>query len=278
MDAPAAGALLPGPGWYPDPVWPQVMRYWDGRTWTGWVVQRPKPPTPPHPTLPIAAGIGALVTIAVSLVASRFLLEWLVDYRWPIAVYVVVATVLGYGPVLVFCWWASRRWGRRSVRADGGLFTRWADAGWGPLTWVCCLAAQVVLAVLITATDIPFSSNTDGIDAVGAERGYVIATLISAVIAAPVVEEIVFRGYVLKSFLARMHWVAAVVLQGVLFGAAHVDPVRGTGNIGLVVVLSGAGVVLGGAAYLFRRITPSIVAHAIINSIAMTFALTGWGS
>ncbi len=111
----------------------------------------------------------------------------------------------------------------------------------------------------------------------GGTRGYVLATLVLAVVAAPVVEEIVFRGFVLKSFLGRMPWVVAVLVQGLLFGAAHFDPVRGAGNIGLVVVLSGAGIVLGGAAYLFRRITPTIIAHAIINALAMTIALTGWG-
>ena len=37
--------------------------------------------------------------------------------------------VIGYGPVLVFCTWASHRWGRRSLRADSGLFAKWADTG-----------------------------------------------------------------------------------------------------------------------------------------------------
>jgi membrane protease YdiL (CAAX protease family) len=142
---------------------------------------------------------------------------------------------------------------------------------------LCCLATQIVLGVIVVATGIPFSSNTEGIDTVGGERGYVIATLVLAVIAAPLVEEIVFRGIVLRSFLVAMHPVAAIGLQGVLFGMAHFDPVRGTGNIGLIVVLGGVGITMGGAAYLFRRITPTIIAHAIINAIAMTIALTGWG-
>ena len=70
--------------------------------------------------------------------------------------------------------------------------------------------------------------------------------------------------------------VAAVAIQGVLFGFAHFDPVRGSGNIGLIMVLGAVGVVLGGAAYRFRRIGPTIIAHGIINAVAMTLALTGW--
>jgi hypothetical protein len=64
-------------------------------------------------------------------------------------------------------------------------------------------------------------------------------------------------------------------MQGVLFGMAHFDPVRGMGNIGLIMVLSGVGCVFGGAAVLFRRIAPTMIAHAIVNGIAMLIALTG---
>ncbi len=273
---PPAPATYPA-GWYPDPRFPDMVRYWDGRGWTSWVAERPAPPAPPHPTIPLRAGVGALATILVSLVASRYIIDALSHHQWPIAIYVLIAGIIGYGPVLGFCWWASHRWGRRSLRADSGLYARWADAGWGPVTWLSCLAAQITLGVIVVATGLPFSSNTEGVDTVGGERGYVIAVLVLAVVAAPLVEEMVFRGLVLRSFLAVMHPVAAIGLQGVLFGMAHFDPVRGTGNIGLIIVLGGVGVVMGGAAYLFRRITPTIIAHAIINAIAMTIALTGWG-
>ena len=50
-------------------------------------------------------------------------------------------------------------------------------------------------------------------------------------------------------------------------------PSRAAGNIGLLIILVSAGIVLGGACYLLRRLAPSMIAHAIINSIAMTVAL-----
>ena len=71
-----------------------------------------------------------------------------------------------------------------------------------------------------------------------------------------------------------MRWVAAVVLQGLLFGAAHVGTADGVGNIGLAVVLAGVGVVFGGAAYLLRRIGPTILAHAIFNGVVLIIVLT----
>ena len=106
--------------------------------------------------------------------------------------------------------------------------------------------------------------------------GYVIPMLVLAVIAAPVVEEIVFRGMILRGFLSRMGPVAAIGLQGVLFGLAHFDPSRGAGNVGLLLVLATVGCVFGGAAYLTRRRGPTMIAHAILNGIAMIVVLSGW--
>ena len=101
-----------------------------------------------------------------------------------------------------------------------------------------------------------------------------ISLLVTAVVAAPVVEEMVFRGLMLRGLRSRMGAVAAVGLQGVLFGLAHVDPVRGTGNVGLVLVLGAVGVAFGGTAYLLRRIGPTIIAHAIFNGVVMAVVLT----
>lgn len=269
---------MSGPGWYDDPWAADRLRWWDGHQWTPYSTPRPtasrlKPPRPPHPELPISLALVTLATILGSLVASRFLLRWLSDYEWPVVLYVVIAGALGYGPVLAVTVWISRRHGSGSWRGDVGLWFRAADPGWGVLTWVCCFGAQMVMGAIVVGFDIPFTSNTEGVDDLSANRGYVIALLVVAVIAAPIVEEIVFRGIVLKGFLGRMPVWLAVAAQGVVFGCAHFDPVRGRGNIGLVLVLSGVGVVLGGAAYLYRRIGPTIVAHATINAIAMTISL-----
>ena len=101
-----------------------------------------------------------------------------------------------------------------------------------------------------------------------------ISILVTTVVAAPVVEELVFRGVMLRGLRSRLPAVAAVGGQGVVFGLAHFDPVRGSGNIGLVLVLTSVGIVLGGAAYLLRRIGPTIIAHAILNGVVMTVVLT----
>ena len=158
---------------------------------------------------------------------------------------------------------------------DVGLSARWSDLGWGPVVWLCAVGSQLLVGALIVGLDVPIENNTDGIADLSTSRTYVVSLVITAVVAAPLVEEMVFRGVVLRSLLSRFHAVPAIAAQAVLFGLAHIDPVRGVGNIGLVAVLSGVGAALGGAAYLLRRIGPTIVAHAILNAVVLTLVLTG---
>jgi membrane protease YdiL (CAAX protease family) len=232
-------------------------------------------PRPAHPTLPIVAGVGAIVVLVVSLLGSKFILDLVVDFEWPVVLYVAMLGLVGYGPSVVWWWFATARWGSGDRREDVGLTPRWSDLGWGPLIWIATIFVQVAITTVVLFLDVPISNNTDDISDLTADRTYTVAIVITAVVAAPLVEELVFRGLVLRSLLSVSAPVVAVVGQGVLFGVAHVDPVRGVGNIGLAIVLSAVGVSFGFAAYLLRRIGPTIVAHAIFNGIVMLILLTG---
>lgn len=228
----------------------------------------------PHPTLPLTPGLGALVVLAASLVSSKFVLDLIVDFDWPVAVYVAILVIVGYGPSVGWWWYATGRWGSGDRLGDVGARWRWSDLGWGPVIWICTVIVQVGIGAIVLALDIPLSNNTDDID-LGADRTYAVAIVVAAVVAAPLVEELVFRGLVMRSLLSRWHAVAAVGGQGVLFGVVHIDPVRGIGNVGLAMILSGVGISFGTAAYLLRRIGPTVVAHAIFNGIVMVLLLTG---
>lgn len=267
-------APLPSPGWYADPYEPAVLRWWDGRTWTAHRAA-PSRMDEPAPTLPVAAAAGALAITVVALLGSRYVLDAIVGYGWPIPVYVVISGILGYGPMVAWCVHASRRWGTGSLRRDVGARLRPIDLAWAPLIWISCVAAQILVGVVILLTDIPLTSNTEGISDLDADRGYVISTLVLAVVAAPFVEELLFRGVVLRGLRSVLAVAPAVALQALLFGIAHVDPVRGLGNIGLVLVLTAVGAVLGTAAHLLRRIGPTMLAHGILNAVVMAIVLSG---
>lgn len=230
----------------------------------------------PHPTLPIQAAIGAIVVLSVSLLASKYVLDALLRFEWPIVAYVALLAVSGYGPSLWWCRYASRRWGTGRTADDLGLRPRWSDLGWGPLVWLAAIGCQLAIAAIVLLLDIPIANNTDDITELQADRTYVVSIVLTAVVAAPLVEELVFRGLVLRGALSRMPVVLAIGVQAVLFGLAHVDPVRGLGNIGLVLVLSGVGAAFGGAAYLLRRIGPTVIAHAIFNGVVLAIVLTGF--
>jgi membrane protease YdiL (CAAX protease family) len=134
--------------------------------------------------------------------------------------------------------------------------------------------AQILMALLIISFNVPLSNNTDGISRHPLDRAYIISFALLAMVAAPIVEELVFRGLIMRGLRSVFPAWLSVGLQGILFGAAHFDPVRGMGNIGLVMILSAVGVVLGGAAYLIRRIAPTMIAHAIFNSLVFVLLIT----
>ncbi|MFT4867188.1 MAG: membrane protease YdiL (CAAX protease family) [Ilumatobacter sp.] len=233
------------------------------------------PKREPHATLPINAALGAVVVLVLSLLASKYVLDSLLQFEWPVVAYVALLGLVGYGPSLIWCKYASRRWGTGKFFDDVGLKPEWSDLGWGPLVWLVAIGTQVAIGALVLAFGVPLSNNTDGISELTADRTYIVSLVITAVIAAPFVEEIVFRGVVMRGLRSRLSAVPTVILQGVLFGVAHIDPVRGAGNIGLAVILSGVGVAFGGAAYLLRRIGPTIVAHAIFNGVVLLLVITG---
>lgn len=227
------------------------------------------------PTLPVVAAVGAIGVLSASLITSKYLLDAIVGFGWPVAVYVALLAGVGYGPSLWWCRFASRRWGTGDLGVDIGLAPRLSDLAWGPVIWLGAIGAQIAVAAIVVALGVPIVGNTEGIDEIRADRTYVISLVITAVIAAPIVEEMVFRGVVMRGLRSRLPIVAVVVLQGLLFGLAHIDPVRGSGNIGLVMVLSGVGIAFGVATALLGRIGPSIVAHAIFNGAVLLIVLTG---
>jgi len=99
-----------------------------------------------------------------------------------------------------------------------------------------------------------------------------IASVVAMVIVAPFTEELLFRGLILRGFLARYGVVAAVLVSAVLFALVHVNPYQ-FGSAFLM------GVFL---AWLFLRthsLWPCIIAHGFFNlhPIVLPFAHRAFG-
>lgn len=228
-----------------------------------------------YQTLPLRAAVGAIVVLTASLLVSKYFLDAVIGFGWPVALYVALLALVGYGPSLWWCRFASSRWGTGDLGRDIGFTFRFADLGWGPVIWIGAIGAEIAVAAIVIALGIPLTGNTEGMSEISADRTYVVALVITAMIAAPVVEEMVFRGVVMSGLRSRLPMTAVVVVQGLLFGVAHIDPVRGLGNVGLAFVLSGVGIAFGVSSALLRRLGPSMVAHALFNGAVLLVVLTG---
>jgi len=245
-------------------------RYFDGRSWLP-PLDRPADPT----VVPGSAGglreaALALVVLLASLLAGGLGYAIGEEIGLPEWVSISVLTLVGYAPPLV---WALKRMGRRlgGGVAEGRAVLgrpRLVDVGSGALVWLSAVIAQAVMAAMLLGLGVEIGSNTDGLLD---ERGWsptLVVTVLAAVIAAPLVEEILFRGVILPALVPRLGRVLAVLAQAIVFGAVHVDP-SGSAGPGLVVVLSAVGAVFAVATLLTGRLWPAIVGHALFNGVVL---------
>lgn len=263
-------------GWYLDPEGSGAQRYFDGYRWHPLGPQSPAvTAVAPGPNFPIRAGVWALVVLVSSLLMSGLAVLVAVAVGVPDPVAMAMALLVAYGPALVYTLRAARRWGTGDVMGDLGLRTRWVDLGWGVVVWIAAVVVQGILAGLILWGNIPMGSNTEGVVEFAERPLEVVVLLFGGVIAAPLVEEVVFRGLLQRALVGAMALVPALGIQAVLFGVLHLNPMLGLGNLGLVLILSAVGVVFGVAAHVIGRVGPVIIAHALFNGVVLVVVLTG---
>ena len=234
---------------------------------------QPRAPGGPDAEAPVRWGIGdALLGTAATLVV-------------PLAVGVVVLLVSGredfdgiplWGSALlqIPLWagllgaplWATRRKGTGSLARDFGLLMRWTDI---PLGIVIGLGAQYALGLVVTVLYDVVGIDTDEVgksaealtdtatDAVG-----VVLLILVVAVAAPVLEELFWRGLWLRSLERRLGVAAAVVVSALLFGAIHFQPYD-------LPALVGFGVMAGAVTVATGRLGPAIWAHVAFNTTAV---------
>ena len=88
------------------------------------------------------------------------------------------------------------------------------------------------------------------------------AGILLMAIAAPVVEELFFRGAIERALLRRYKPWVAIVASGLIFGVIHVNPVQ-------VVYASLAGILLGWLYWRTRSLVPCMVVHVLNNCFSV---------
>ena len=134
-----------------------------------------------------------------------------------------------------------------------------------PGTWIVTMIALGLLFTWFGANnlDVPgFTGektqivNEFGVDLIGR-----ILAFVTAVFIAPIIEELVFRGFMLRAFAKHLPVWGAVVASSVLFSAIHVTP-------GVFFPLMILGAVMAILTVKTKSIYPAIVFHMINNSMA----------
>jgi membrane protease YdiL (CAAX protease family) len=163
----------------------------------------------------------------------------------------------------------SRRWGTNDLKRDYGLSARWTDAAIGlPLGALC----QLVLVPIVYMPLRPFidtskvsdvaRSLTDRATGLG-----VVLLFLVVVVGAPIVEELFYRGLLMRSLQARWNDGLALVATAILFGAAHFEPLQ-------FPALAVFGLVLGYCAQRTGRLGMSMFTHAGFNLVTVIVLVT----
>jgi len=262
----------PDQGWYPDPAQRYDHRYWHDGGWTTWVsvegraTEEPLPER--HAVAPIVAlpprslwwGIGGFVVTIMVAAAAAIVPESLF-------VSLAVSTAVLYTGLLTTVWLVIRRYGSGSVVDDLGLRFRKADLAGGLATSIAAraLAATATIVVLALAQDQSDRTNVQ-FDVFEDSDAALYLALLIAVIGAPIVEEIYFRGLLQGAFTNWVGVPAGIGAQGLLFAATHYQvDATGLENATILCATLAAGVVLGIAYQMTRRLGTSIVGHSLFN-------------
>lgn len=152
-------------------------------------------------------------------------------------------------------------------------------AGWGLAVgvggWFGMTFVMVGVVAALGIEELP-TQETIEILAAG-DLPAVIIGVVLAIVLAPVVEELIYRGVLFQGLRASIGVWPAIVLSGAIFGFVHLETVLQDGRFVATGLIPMAGIALVGAfwAWALHRtgslIVP-IVGHAAFNAIAVTLA------
>jgi len=220
----------------------------------------------PHHSWGMRDALLGLLAVPGSLLAPGLLLA-VADV--PGGVLVALASLLLCG----FAALAVRRPARQSGgvgRALGFGLPRWSDVGlvlgWSVLLLLAQAAASSAVALAVPSLRGVRPDNTSFL--VGLPAAELLLIAVAAVIVAPVVEELLFRGLLLQGLMLRIGFWPAAVLSSLAFGVLHVASLDAAGAaLALATGVMGLGLCL--LARRTGRLGPGIGVHALRNALAM---------
>jgi len=217
----------------------------------------------------LAAWMAAFVVSAVGgaavLAASGYLDEKIGDYPlWLIAILQLPLWLGQLGALLV----VSHLFGTGKPQRDYGLSFRAVDLVGLPVGIIVQLVFVPALYWLLSPVIDPdkVGEAAENLTNKADDTLGVFLLVLLVVVGAPIVEELFFRGLVMRSFQARYNDGLALVASAVLFGLVHF-------NLYTLPALVLFGLVLGYCAQRTGRLGMGILAHAGFNAATVALLL-----
>lgn len=212
----------------------------------------------------IGGGLGGMI---IQLMIMQLGVETVGDSSLAILLANTVVYVIGLAALLIEPY-SIRRLNKKQIQQELGVAKRPTirDAGVAIVGWAGYFIATLITTAFFV-TYVPFFDIEQNQPIGFATNGGTLDTLfafVAIVVIAPIVEELIFRGYLQGNLRKYIPWWGAAIITGVLFGAAH-----GQWNVAVdTFVLSMV------ACYLRERtgaIWAGVGLHALKNAIAFMF-------
>lgn len=153
-----------------------------------------------------------------------------------------------------------------------------AEMGFRLPSWRWALVALPAVAFAFVASSVlgiisvnlfPNTPSTQCQDIQQEFGGFIVVGLINVALIAPVAEEIIFRGFVLRWLNGRMAPGYALLVSAAIFSAAHAGYLQAT----IFLPVFGAGLILGAIYHYSRSLVPGMIVHGVFNGVVTLLLL-----
>lgn len=177
-----------------------------------------------------------------------------------------ISAAAQFGAFAVLLWLLLRAKGGGVLRDLGVLADR--EWGWIVVSFLGGIGLQIALGLtVLPLTELNDDRKQELLDQLDAGSGVGIALLaVAAAVLAPVLEELLFRGVLLRALLRRMPAVPAVATSAVVFGVTHLADLDAAAALPALV---GFGLISGVLAVRSGGLLRSIALHAGFNALTV---------
>ena len=206
--------------------------------------------------------VRRIVAFPLTLLVIEFAAIVLVGSGYSQAVHLVLtkndgaaysASALGLAVVLILTWKALQRWLERRTDQEFALAGAGRELGLGLLAGFVLFSAATGIVALL-----------GGFEVLGLRGQGQLWAMVAMAVTSGTIEEILFRGILLRHLEALIGTWGALALTSLLFGAAHLANPGATLFAAFAIAME-AGILLGAAYLLTRRLWLAVGIHAAWN-------------